>query len=89
MRGSQVKREAVKAAAVEVVRYHYGTMLEKLNFPAAIPHLTKHQDICDAVLVGHMALLRIQEARRLSVPLWEVFEIKRRRAKGWKVVGGE
>ncbi len=89
MRGSQVKREAVKAAAVEVVRYHYSAMLQQLNFPTSIAHLTKHQDICDAVLVGHMALLRMEEARRLTVPLWEVFEIRRRRARGWKFVGGD
>lgn len=87
MRGAQVKREAVKAAAVEVVRHHYGVMLEQLNFPASISHLKRHQDICDAVLVGHMALIRIEEARRLRVPLWEVFEIKRRRVREWKVVG--
>lgn len=89
LRGTQLKREAVKAAAVEVVRYQYGEMLEQLNFSASIPHLKKHQDICDAILVGHMVLLRIEEALRLAVPLWQVFEIKRRRLRGWKDVSGE
>jgi len=90
LRGSQLKRELVKAAAVEIVRYHYGQRLEQLHFSSAASHLTKHQDICDAILVGHMGLLRIEEARRLSVPLWEVFEIKRRRInKKWKAVSGD
>jgi Holliday junction resolvasome RuvABC endonuclease subunit len=79
MRGAQVKREYVKAAIVEVVKHHYSDQLEQLSFPSTAQELRRHQDICDAILIGHMARLKIIEANRLGVPLWEVFETRRAR----------
>jgi Holliday junction resolvasome RuvABC endonuclease subunit len=81
MRGSQLAREIVKAAAAEVVRHLYGAALKELNFLTTAANLKRYQDICDAILVGHVGLLQMEEARRMQVSFPEYFELRSQRHK--------
>ena len=71
LRGKQVGRDAVKQAARGIVVHLFKEALQKIHFDVSENHLKKTQDIVDALLVGSIALSRIDEARRASQPLDE------------------
>lgn len=64
IRGAQIERSQVKQIAVKLVHTVYGKQLAELGLEAGVDRLAKHQDIVDAVLVGTLALARIDVALR-------------------------
>ncbi len=88
MRGAQVSRDQVKEHAIEAVRILYADRLEVLNFSTDLSHLRRHQDIVDAILIGHLAQSWIKSALMSGSPEWSFFEegMKRKRSAS-KVVG--
>jgi len=85
--GKQAARAEVKLAAQRTVEYLYAEDLGRLGFPGS--GLGKHQDIVDAILIGRLALTRIQSAQDGGLPLETVFahgEGQQRR--GWRVRAG-
>lgn len=71
--GRQLKREQVKAVAVQTVVRLYGPVLARIGFADEREALARHQDIVDAILVGTLALSRIQSAHRARIPLEDLF----------------
>lgn len=86
LRGKQVVRSEVKAAAVRTVRYLYTPTLEKLGIEVSDGALKKHQDIVDAILIGRFAALKIQGALESRQSLESAFDsqIKQQRSS-WRV----
>jgi Holliday junction resolvasome RuvABC endonuclease subunit len=85
--GKQAARAEVKMAAQRTVEYLYAEDLSRLGLPGS--GLGKHQDIVDAILIGRLALTRIQSAQDGGLPLETVFahgEGQQRR--GWRVRAG-
>jgi len=85
--GKQVARAEVKMAAQRTVEYLYADDLSRLGCPGTV--LGKHQDIVDAILIGRLALTRIQSAQDGGLPLETMFahgEGQQRR--GWRVRAG-
>jgi Holliday junction resolvasome RuvABC endonuclease subunit len=74
LRGKQTRRAEVKAAAVRTVTYFYETTLARLGLEHGEKDLKRHQDIVDAILVGRVAVLRLQEALRGNTELESMFE---------------
>jgi Holliday junction resolvasome RuvABC endonuclease subunit len=72
LRGRQHPREVVKEVAVNVVFNLMGKSLEKIGFPNDIRKLRENQDIVDAILVGNLALSRIETAQLTSLSIEEV-----------------
>jgi len=72
--GQQQARALVKETAVRLVHTLYADDLTTLNFPTDLHRLSKHQDICDAILVGNLALVRVHSSLGADVPLSTVFE---------------
>lgn len=86
LRGKQIARVEVKAAAVRTVQYLYSSALERLGIEASDASLKKHQDIVDAMLLGRFALSRIQEAINSRQPLEAVFESQTKQNRSsWRV----
>lgn len=73
IRGKQIKRTFVKEIAVEVVHSLYKDHLMELGFASDKANLKKHQDIVDAILLGNLAVSRINGAGRSGAVLTEVF----------------
>jgi Holliday junction resolvasome RuvABC endonuclease subunit len=86
LKGKQVARLEVKAAAVRTVQYLYAPALQRLGIEASDAVLKKHQDIVDAMLIGRFAVLRIQGALDSRQPLEQVFDtqVKQQRSS-WRV----
>ena len=86
LKGKQMARLEVKAAAVRTVQYLYAPALERLGIEATEAALKKHQDIVDAMLIGRFAVLRIQGALDSHQPLEQVFDtqVKQQRSS-WRV----
>ena len=86
LKGKQVARLEVKAAAVRTVQYLYAPALQRLGIEASEAVLKKHQDIVDAMLIGRFAVLRIQGALDSRQPLEQVFDtqVKQQRSS-WRV----
>jgi Holliday junction resolvasome RuvABC endonuclease subunit len=86
LKGKQVVRLEVKAAAVRTVQYLYAPALQRLGIEASEAVLKKHQDIVDAMLIGRFAVLRIQGALDSRQPLEQVFDtqVKQQRSS-WRV----
>lgn len=80
LRGKQLSRAIVKDTAVQIVKTVYGKSLEAIGFEADEANLSKNQDIVDAILIGALALTRIEGAQRGGVPPEEVFVAKVRSA---------
>ena len=72
--GKQARRADVKAAAVKTVQFLYSENLVKIGFDLESPALSKHQDIVDAVLLGRLAVLRVQAAQQSGVSLEQLFQ---------------
>lgn len=87
LRGKQLVRGEVKLAAIRTVEYLYSPHLARLGLVGSAAELKKHQDIVDAVLIGHLALMRVQAAQSAGVALEEVFDVVQRsqRRGSWRV----
>jgi Holliday junction resolvasome RuvABC endonuclease subunit len=72
LRGRQAARLEVKRAAVQVAQQLFGEALETLGFEPTVQHLSKHQDIVDALLLGYIGLTRVRSARWADTPLEEL-----------------
>jgi Holliday junction resolvasome RuvABC endonuclease subunit len=84
--GAQVERAQVKRAAVTTALYLFAPRLEELGFVANDAALKRHQDVIDALLIGRLALLRIQAAAGSGQPLESSFEIQRAQSRrSWRV----
>lgn len=86
LKGKQMARLEVKAAAVRTVQYLYAPALQRLGIETSDTALKKHQDIVDAMLIGRFAVLRIQGALDSRQPLEQVFDtqVKQQRSS-WRV----
>lgn len=73
LRGRQQKRVIVKDAAVTLVHTLFGDALSRIGFDPRVENLRKHQDIVDALLLGHLGSVKIRGADRAGVSLEEVF----------------
>ena len=73
LRGRQLERKTIKFAAVQTVKALYSENLLALGFDTGEKELKKHQDIVDAILVGRLALSRLQDSERAGVEPHEVF----------------
>lgn len=86
LRGKQVARTEVKAAAVRTVQYLYTPALQRLGLATTGDDLKKHQDIVDAMLIGRFAVLRIQGALDARQPLETVFDTQSKQQRSsWRV----
>jgi Holliday junction resolvasome RuvABC endonuclease subunit len=72
--GKQLKRSDVKSAAVQTVKYLYATNLAKIGFSSEESDLSRQQDIVDALLIGRLALLRLQAAAQAHISVESLFE---------------
>ncbi len=79
LRGKQLERAVVKHTAVQIVKSVYGDALSSLGFTVDNRNLLRHQDIVDAILVGSLAVSRVQGAERAGFDLEEAFLPRARR----------
>ena len=73
LRGKQLRRDIVKETAAGAVLHLFRDDLERLGIAADREVLRKHQDIVDAILIGSLALTRIESARRGDLHLDTLF----------------
>ncbi len=86
LKGKQLPRVQVKAAAVRTVQYLYAADLQRLGIDAGEVSLTKHQDIVDAMLIGRFAILKVQGAIDTRQALEAVFDAPSRQNRNtWRV----
>ncbi|MEY4701484.1 MAG: Crossover junction endodeoxyribonuclease RuvC [Pseudomonadota bacterium] len=86
--GKQIPRGEVKATAVRTAEYLYAEPLRRLGLLREDVPLKKHQDIVDALLIGRLALSRIQAAQDAAVPLENMFQTQARTNRNsWRVRG--
>jgi len=85
LHGRQLTRAVVKATAVEVVRRTFTAELTAIGFGEQLGVLERHQDIVDALLIGRLALGRLQQARVAGVSAAQVFdrELSARQRRRW------
>jgi len=72
--GFQIKRELVKAAALETVLRLFKKDL--INLGLATVDIKKNPDIVDAILVGYIGVIKIKSAISIKQPLEEFFDEK-------------
>jgi Holliday junction resolvasome RuvABC endonuclease subunit len=86
LRGKQVCRAEVKSAALKTAEYLYASNLAQLGLLESGTDLKKHQDIVDAVLIGRLALMRIQAAQNGGMTLESMFDVQTSQRRGsWRV----
>lgn len=86
LKGKQLGRTEVKAAAVRTVQYLYAPTLERLGIETSDEALKKHQDIVDAILIGRFAVLKIQGAIESQQTLESVFSVQAKQQRSsWRV----
>ncbi len=68
--GKQIERKSVKALARKTVQFLYGETLTRFGID---PALVKYQDIIDSILIGHVALSKLEASKRASVSIEEMF----------------
>ena len=78
LRGKQLKREIVKATAVATVKSLYQKDLESFGLGSEKSTVTsedlkRHQDIVDAILIGHVAVSRLKTAIQTGVSVESCF----------------
>lgn len=84
LKGQQLPRAQVKALAVRTAELLYSADLVRLGL--AGPQLSRHQDIVDALLVGRLALTRVQSALDGEISLEAQFQVtKPQRRSSWRV----
>jgi hypothetical protein len=88
LHGKQLERKEVKAMAQRTVTFLYASELQRLGIQ--VDELKRHQDIVDALLLGRVALSRIQSAHDAALPLANIFQgTETQRRTSWRVkVGG-
>jgi hypothetical protein len=87
LKGKQLPRAEVKQAAVRTVEVLYSDQLIDLGI--GVEKLERHQDIIDAILIGRLALTKIQSARSASFPIEKVFAPREGQKRGsWRVRSG-
>lgn len=72
LRGRQAVRIEVKRAAAQVAQQLFGEALQTLGFEPSVRHLSKHQDIVDALLLGYIGLNRVRAASWAETSLEEL-----------------
>lgn len=72
--GAQLARPIIKEMAAKTVKTLHGSDLKRLGFLVDEKHLSKHQDIVDAILLGNLALSRIKGAKNSGVAIESVFQ---------------
>lgn len=86
LKGKQLGRTEVKAAAVRTVQYLYAPTLEGFGIKATDEELKRHQDIVDAILIGRFAVLKIQGALESRQSLESVFDTQTKQQRSsWRV----
>jgi Holliday junction resolvasome RuvABC endonuclease subunit len=84
LKGQQLPRAQVKALAVRTAELLYSADLVRLGLAGS--QLSRHQDIVDALLVGRLALTRVQSALDGEIPLEAQFQVaKPQRRSSWRV----
>jgi hypothetical protein len=87
LKGKQLPRAEVKQAAVRTVEFLYSDQLIDLGIGAE--KLERHQDIVDAILIGKLALTRIQSAKNTSFPIEDLFAPRQgQKRSSWRVRSG-
>jgi Holliday junction resolvasome RuvABC endonuclease subunit len=87
LKGKQLPRAEVKQAAVRTVEFLYSDQLIDLGIGAE--KLERHQDIVDAILIGRLALTRIQSATNASFPIEDLFAPRQgQKRSSWRVKSG-
>lgn len=82
LRGAQGRREEVKRAALQVAKVLYGARLKALGFDLDDGRSRKrHQDVVDALLVGSLAVSRVQGAWTTNSDLNQTFDLGSWRSK--------
>jgi Holliday junction resolvasome RuvABC endonuclease subunit len=76
LKGKQLGRELVKQTAVSTVSTLYQRSLQRLGFNIGEDNLKRNQDIVDAVLVGNLAIHRVQSAHLAGASYDQFFEGK-------------
>jgi Holliday junction resolvasome RuvABC endonuclease subunit len=85
LRGKQLLRAEVKSAAIKTVQYLYTPNLTRLGLLGPGSDLRRHQDIIDAVLIGRLALLRVQAAQNGGMSLEAMFEVQTaQKRRSWR-----
>lgn len=73
LRGKQLTRNIVKDVAVNVARALFEGSLARIGFSCQEQDLRKNQDIVDALLIGNLALARLEAAHHARLSIEEVF----------------
>ena len=73
LRGKQAPRAEVKSAAVRVAHLLYAEKFLMLGISREEKDLNKHQDVVDAVLIGHLALQRLRAAEQSGLSREQLF----------------
>ena len=73
LRGKQLKREIVKDTATQTVLSLYSKDLDSFGLLQKGQKLKSHQDIVDAILLGHLAVSRLRNALRSGVSIESCF----------------
>jgi Holliday junction resolvasome RuvABC endonuclease subunit len=81
LKGAQVSRVKVKDIATHGVSRLYAAELQKIGFDVEPTNLKKNQDIVDALLVGRLALTRINVAEQTGVGVDTLFEESQRQRR--------
>lgn len=76
LKGRQLARAEVKRIAAAIVARIHGEVLTKMGFDIAVDTLARHQDIVDAVLLGSLAVSRVQAAHTAKSSLSSMFAPK-------------
>jgi Holliday junction resolvasome RuvABC endonuclease subunit len=84
MKGSQLSRNVVKASALNLVKMLYSKELGCLGIDLSFEALQKNQDIVDAILIGHLAVLKINSAISIGENHLTYFQTKTKRRLGYK-----
>ena len=89
LQGKQLPRAEVKAMALRTVEYLYQPELRQLGLIGASGLTARHQDIIDAILIGRLALTRIQSAGSGGVSIESMFRnLERQRRGSWRIRAG-
>jgi len=79
MRGAQMSRNIIKETARSVASNLYGKDLLAIGLPATNLELKKHQDIVDAILIGHVSVAKLKQAERTQTDIIQCFLESRKR----------
>lgn len=77
LRGKQMSRAIVKSTALSVAAALYTSALRNLGFDTTPLNFKRNQDIVDALLLGNLALNRVNAAAIAGLALEEAFQDSR------------